>query len=108
MGRKAIANITRQQHGNVYADEYAKTFRESIISTEGLGRTLDKVQLGTTYSTDTHLKREFYQVDQLIQAREVRKAERDIFFVDIGVCDMDINMNVSLQVKFKEIDDALL
>merc|ERR1719284_645833 len=82
--RKAIVNITRQTHGNVYCDTYAKTLLDSMVLTESLSRTLDQLELETEYTTNSHLKRELSQVARLIQAREARKAERDFFFVDIG------------------------
>merc|ERR1712048_812853 len=42
-----------------------------------------------------------------IQAREVRKAERDFFFVDIGGWDMHSDMKNQLRGRFAEIDEAL-
>eukprot|EP00408_Alexandrium_pacificum_P016694 CAMPEP_0171184308 /NCGR_PEP_ID=MMETSP0790-20130122/15723_1 /TAXON_ID=2925 /ORGANISM="Alexandrium catenella, Strain OF101" /LENGTH=1834 /DNA_ID=CAMNT_0011649303 /DNA_START=65 /DNA_END=5569 /DNA_ORIENTATION=+ len=102
-----IANITAQQHGNVYAEAYADAFLNNIQVTESLGMVLDGVQLLTNFPTDTSLKRDLSQVAKLIAAREGRKAERDFFFVSIGGWDMHSNMKPSLDTRFGLIDDAL-
>ncbi len=80
---------------------------DAVSATEGLGRTLEAVQLSTGYSTDSGLKRQLYQVARLIKAREVRKSERDFFFVQTGGWDMHSNMLESINTRFDEVDEAL-
>merc|ERR1711904_141668 len=42
-----LGNITSQQYGNIYAEEYAKQLKESMTSSEDLGSYLDQVTLTT-------------------------------------------------------------
>merc|ERR1711939_204612 len=50
---------------------------------------------------------QFHQVARLIKARDLRKAERDLFVVRIGGFNAHSNAAEALLEKFKEINDAL-
>ncbi|CAJ1395594.1 unnamed protein product [Effrenium voratum] len=105
--REAISNITRQQHANVFSEQYAKVFLDSIETTEELGRAIEDVELATSYSTNSGLQKQLSQVAKLIRVREVRKAERDFFFVQVGGWDMHSNLNNGLVNSFGSINAAL-
>merc|ERR1711904_612434 len=93
--------------GNVYAEEYAKQLKEAMHSSEDLGSYLDQVTLATNYKAETKLETQFHQVARLIKARDLRKAERDLFVVRIGGFDAHSNAAEALQEKFTEINSAL-
>jgi len=103
----ALGNITSQKYGNMYAEEYAQQLEETMASSETLGNHLDQVTLTTNYNTDTGLKQQFHQVARLIKARDLRKAERDLFIVRIGGFDSHSNAAEALELNFKDINDAL-
>eukprot|EP00931_Biecheleriopsis_adriatica_P014766 TRINITY_DN1167_c0_g1_i6.p1 TRINITY_DN1167_c0_g1~~TRINITY_DN1167_c0_g1_i6.p1 ORF type:complete len:1841 (-),score=350.18 TRINITY_DN1167_c0_g1_i6:148-5670(-) len=107
MWRETIANITKQQHEHIFSEQYAKTFLESVETTESLGRAFEHVQLATDYRSDSSLEKQLEQVAKLIQVREVRQAERDFFFVQVGGWDMHSNMKPGLAAKFADINRAL-
>jgi cullin-associated NEDD8-dissociated protein 1 len=102
-----LGNITSQKYGNVYAEEYAKQLNEAMLGSEDLGQYLDQVTLTTNYKTETKLQQQFHQVARLIKAKDLRKAERDLFVVRIGGFDAHSNAAEALQEKFTEINDAL-
>mmetsp|Transcript_97170 Transcript_97170/g.208410 ORF Transcript_97170/g.208410 Transcript_97170/m.208410 type:complete len:589 (-) Transcript_97170:194-1960(-) len=102
-----ISNITRRQHKNIYCEEYARQFGEAIDSSETLGTYLDNVTLQTQYTHENKLEKQLHQVARLIATRDQRKAERDFFFVDFGGFDTHSDVSEVLDIKFKEIDDAL-
>merc|ERR1712193_535755 len=97
-----LGNITSQKYGNVYAEEYAKQLKESMASSEALGSYLDQVTLTTNYQAETELEKQFHQVARLIKARDLRKAERDLFVVRIGGFDAHSNAAEALQEKFPD------
>jgi len=102
-----LGNLTSQKYGNVYAEEYAEALREAMTSSEDLGDYLDQVTLTTNYKAETKLETQFHQVARLIKARDLRKAERDLFVVRIGGFDAHSNAAETLQEKFTEINSAL-
>ncbi|CAE7449815.1 PARC, partial [Symbiodinium sp. CCMP2592] len=65
------------------------------------------VELATEYSTSSSLENQLSQVAKLIRVHEVRKAERDFFFVRIGGWDMHSNLLSGLTSRFGEINRAL-
>merc|ERR1711953_184229 len=68
---------------------------------------LDNVQLETDYQTNSGLQKQLHQVARLIKAREERRAERDLFFVEVGGWDMHSDLKDKLNTKFTEVDDAI-
>merc|ERR1712193_270808 len=102
-----LGNITSQKYGNVYAEEYAKQLNEAMTSSEDLGAYLDQVTLTTNYKAETKLQQQFHQVARLMKARDLRKAERDLFVVRIGGFDAHSNAAEALQEKFTDINSAL-
>lgn len=105
--RGLIGNITGQLHKNVYAQEYLTRFAEAVQTSEELGGILDNVTLKTSYTTNSGLEKQLYQVARLISARSMRKAERDIFYVEVGGFDSHSEVIETLQEKFAEIDAAI-
>jgi uncharacterized protein (DUF1501 family) len=105
--RYVLGNITMQQHGNVYGQEYAKQLRDAIDSSESLGQILEGTTLQTTYKTEGSLAQQFHQVARLIASREQRKVERDIYYVNWGGWDFHSDVNENLQEKFAELDAAI-
>jgi len=103
--RGVMANITKQRHGNVYAEAFATTFSSSIDTIETLAEVLDGDLPG--YSQTSGLKRQLHQVAKIISSQTVRGAEREFFYVREGGFDMHRNMKMSLSNKFGTISSAL-
>jgi len=102
-----LKNITSQKHRNVYCEEYAKSMRKFVEASEELGTTLDATTLLTDYATDSSLSKQLNQVARLIAARQDRKVERDLFYVNIGGFDAHSNSAEVLDEKFQQINSAL-
>eukprot|EP00413_Alexandrium_margalefii_P016989 CAMPEP_0204527190 /NCGR_PEP_ID=MMETSP0661-20131031/8844_1 /ASSEMBLY_ACC=CAM_ASM_000606 /TAXON_ID=109239 /ORGANISM="Alexandrium margalefi, Strain AMGDE01CS-322" /LENGTH=537 /DNA_ID=CAMNT_0051533075 /DNA_START=99 /DNA_END=1712 /DNA_ORIENTATION=- len=98
-----ISSITAQLHGNVYSDQYAQAFRDSIDETERTKRMLDAVKLKTDFTGGGQL----VNVAKLIAARGQRNAERDFFFLRIRGWDMHTNLKTGLSESFQKVDEAL-
>eukprot|EP00931_Biecheleriopsis_adriatica_P030525 TRINITY_DN1799_c0_g1_i2.p1 TRINITY_DN1799_c0_g1~~TRINITY_DN1799_c0_g1_i2.p1 ORF type:complete len:1902 (+),score=314.24 TRINITY_DN1799_c0_g1_i2:62-5767(+) len=105
--RKVISNITSQQYGSLYSQEYTRAFFDAIESSESIGAALDGVELSTAYQTGSRLEKQLYQVARLIKARDLRRAERDFFFVELGGWDTHSSVKATLQDKFTEVDRAI-
>jgi len=102
-----LRNITRRTHQNVYCEQYAKSISNFVETGESLGNTLDAVTLETSFAGATGLGRQLKQVARLIAARETRKVERDLFYVNIGGFDAHTLGAQVLAERFTMIDDAL-
>mmetsp|Transcript_87322 Transcript_87322/g.137858 ORF Transcript_87322/g.137858 Transcript_87322/m.137858 type:complete len:522 (+) Transcript_87322:2-1567(+) len=102
-----IGNITSKVHRNVYAEEFSQQFREFIASSEELGGILNSAVLRTAFATTSKLGDQLKQVAKLISVRNLRKAERDFFYVTIGGFDSHSNVAQILTDNFAEIDGAL-
>lgn len=102
-----IGNITSMQHRNVYGEEYTRQLAEGLESSEKLGTFLDSATLQTTYPSETYLAKQLHQVAQMMATRAERKVERDVFYVSLGGFDTHGNVDETLNIKFKEVNDAL-
>jgi uncharacterized protein (DUF1501 family) len=102
-----VNTITAREHSNVYCEEFSKSLKSFVDSSETLGTKLDGVTLATSYTASSGLQKQLHQVSRLISARTARGAERDMFFVSIGGFDAHSNAAESLELKFTEINDAI-
>ncbi|CAK9034473.1 unnamed protein product [Durusdinium trenchii] len=104
-----IDNITGTQHGNIYCEEYAKRFQQSISFNLGLEKQLENAQLQTDYEINGYkpLQSQFKKAATLIAARAERQAERDFFFVEDGGWDAHSGVEDSLYKKFGEVNEAV-
>jgi cullin-associated NEDD8-dissociated protein 1 len=105
--RSVVGNATKIKYGNQYSDEYVRQLEAAVLSSERLGMHVDQVTLTTDYVAETELAKQLRQVAKLMATRDVRKAERDFFYVSIGGFDTHDDTNEVLDEKFTEIDDAL-
>ncbi|CAL1161568.1 unnamed protein product [Cladocopium goreaui] len=104
-----IDNITGTQHGNIYCEEYAKRFQQSISFNLGLEKQLENAELQTAYEISGYhpLRSQFKQAATLISARVDRQAERDFFFIEDGGWDSHKGVENALYTKFGEVNYAL-
>merc|ERR1711988_176809 len=103
-----LKNITNRTHHNIYCEEYAKSIRNFVQSSEDLGNTLDAVNLETDYkASGGWLSKQLRQVARLISARNARQVERDLFYVSLGGFDAHSNSGEVLDIKFEDINTAL-
>lgn len=106
--KTVIDNITSVQHGNIYAEEYVRKFSAAINFNEELGEQLKTAKLKTSYPTnEVSLSRQLKQVARLIAARDERRAERDVFYVEIGGWDTHSSVSQELNNRFGELNTAL-
>merc|ERR1712151_591797 len=104
--RTLIDDITEQRHGNVYAEEFAKSFRQTLKDTEHLGRALASAKLETNWGGNSGLKNRLKEIAKLMKVRQERKVDRDFFFTSLGGWDMHSNMKAGINDKFNEMDEA--
>merc|ERR1711912_179568 len=103
-----LKNITNRTHHNIYCEEYAKSIRNFVQSSEELGNTLDAVNLETDYSASGGwLSKQLRQVARLISARNARQVERDLFYVNLGGFDAHSNSGEVLEERFEASNSAL-
>jgi cullin-associated NEDD8-dissociated protein 1 len=105
----SVDQLTKQRYGNIYCEEYTRAFKDHLKSAEILADVLDQVTLDTasTFRRRTGLARQLHQVAKLIKSRELRTAERDLFFVQTGGFDTHGNQIARLAENFQGINDAL-
>jgi uncharacterized protein (DUF1501 family) len=105
----AIDSLTKQKFSNLYCEEYSRAFADHVKSSETLGAYLDQVTLETasSYKTETGLAQQLHQIARLIKARQLRGAERDLFFAQMGGFDTHFDQADKLTENFREIDGAL-
>eukprot|EP00931_Biecheleriopsis_adriatica_P065147 TRINITY_DN39780_c0_g1_i1.p1 TRINITY_DN39780_c0_g1~~TRINITY_DN39780_c0_g1_i1.p1 ORF type:complete len:1646 (-),score=248.85 TRINITY_DN39780_c0_g1_i1:346-5283(-) len=102
-----IQNVTSQNFGNIYCNEYAVLMSESLKSSEKLGSYLDSVALSTDYAAETSISHQLRQVARVIKTREARGVERDFFHVKLSGFDTHRATDSVLMEKFAEINDAI-
>lgn len=104
-----IDNITGTMHGNIYCEEYAKRFQQSISFNLGLEKQLENAELETDYEINGYkpLHSQLKKAATLISARVARQAERDFFFVEDGGWDSHKGVENALYGKFGDVNDAL-
>eukprot|EP00931_Biecheleriopsis_adriatica_P067095 TRINITY_DN4129_c0_g1_i1.p1 TRINITY_DN4129_c0_g1~~TRINITY_DN4129_c0_g1_i1.p1 ORF type:complete len:1919 (+),score=336.86 TRINITY_DN4129_c0_g1_i1:71-5827(+) len=105
--RDIVGNVTSFTYDNLYSEEYAKQFLESVKMGEEQGAMLDNASLTTEYSAESFLAQQLMQVAKLISARAVRKAERDVFYVRMGGFDTHSDMAEELEELYGSFNAAL-
>jgi len=104
--RTMIDEVTDQRYGNVYAEEFARSFKETMRDTERLGKTLAGVTLDTNWGGNSGLKTSLKEVSKLMKTRKERNVDRDFFFTSLNGWDMHNNMKIGINNKFNEMDEA--
>ena len=107
-----IENITKEQYGNVYSEEYAKNLGPMIDSVEYLVGQLGNVTLKTTWpesedGSATKLLKQFKTVSKLIATHTSRKAEREFFYVELGGFDTHNDVHATLDDLFALVDESV-
>ncbi|CAK9070322.1 unnamed protein product, partial [Durusdinium trenchii] len=110
--RPLIENITKEKHGNVYSEEYAKTLGGMIDNVEYLAGQLQNVTLGTTWpepedGSANRLLKQFKTISKLVASRTARKAEREFFYVELGGFDTHNDVHETLDELFALVDEGL-
>jgi len=105
--RTVIGNVTQVQHGQIYSEEFVQQLGRAIDDSEELGMHLEAATLDAQWDTGFSLSRQLQQVAKVIKSKEVRKAERDIFFVGIGGFDHHNEVLDALTGRFTEINSAI-
>ena len=111
-GRPLIENITKEKHGNVYSEEYAKTLGKMVDNVEYLAGQIQNVTLSTTWPEPEdwgrkRLLKQFKAISKLVASRTTRKAEREFFYVQVGGFDTHNDMHATLDKLFAVVDEGL-
>jgi len=106
--RDTIRNLTSQRHHNVYAEQYAVAFEETMVSVEQLGAAMEGVKVKTSevWKEETGLHKQFQQVSKLIQTANARKVNRELFYVQVGGWDHHTSMKANTMAQFRDMDAA--
>merc|ERR1719401_1988136 len=104
---QALLNVTTQQHRNPYTNVYTLALADSLKISETLIQMRSVQTIITEYPACGGLCGQLREVARLIGAREGRRAERDVFFVQTGGFDMHSNMKRSLDRRFMDINRDL-
>jgi len=104
---QTLLNVTTQQHRNPYTNVYSLALADALKITESLAAMRDVDAIVGDYPSCGGLCGQLREVARIIGARHVRKAERDVFFVQTGGFDMHSNMKASLARRFGDIDRDL-
>ncbi|CAK9084260.1 unnamed protein product [Durusdinium trenchii] len=110
--RPLIENITKEKHGNVYSEEYAKTLGKMVDNVEYLAGQIQNVTLSTTWPEPEdwgrkRLLKQFKAISKLVASRTTRKAEREFFYVQVGGFDTHNDMHATLDKLFAVVDEGL-
>ena len=100
---KLSENIAHSVYAETWSDLFEKAFNES----KQLSEELKEVTLDGPYQRNTNLAKEFENVAKLIKARGELGMDRQSFFVEVFGFDTHSDNGDVLNVKFKEINDAL-
>jgi uncharacterized protein (DUF1501 family) len=107
-----MMNITARAHSNIYADEYQRVFRLSLMESEDLGRYLDEIEM-PDYPSDNFkedgckLCFKFQQAARIIKTRGSRQAERDLFYINYNGFDMHNEVLEAIGKRWEEMDTAI-
>lgn len=109
--RPLIDNITKEELGNIYSEEYSKNLGKMVDSANILAGQLGNVTLSSTWPetedwTFLSLLRQFQAVSKLIATSQTRQIEREFFYVELGGFDTH-NEFEKLDELFAFIDDSL-
>lgn len=109
--RPLIANITKEELGNIYSEEFSKNLGKMVDSAEILAGQLGNVTLSSTWPetedwTFLGLLRQFQAVSKLIASSQTRQVEREFFYVELGGFDTH-NEFEKVDELFAFIDDSL-
>merc|ERR1719198_1283025 len=107
--RPLVDGIRGKKHESLYAEEFVQQLGEAIDSSERLGAFLANVSLETEGQfRDTKISSQLYQVAKLIRTHTLRKAERDLFFVQSGGWDLHSDVDGEKAAElWQEVDWAI-
>lgn len=75
-------NLIGQHFGNVYMEYYATELTNHLRESDEITKFLKNVELKTDWKPHkSRFEKQLYQVARFIAARNIRRAERDIFYV---------------------------
>ena len=103
-----MVNSATTPFTNVYAETYSNTllsgFGESSELSEFLG---DVTLLPAWKDKNSGLNKKFKMLTSLMQTREDRKADRDLYYVDQGGWDHHSAMKYNMEWRLQEVNDNL-
>lgn len=104
--REVLKNISSEQFGNIYCEEYVQQLSEIFDTTESLSSMLN-LNLATKFEELSSLDSQLKQVARLIKTRALRGAERDFFFVSLEGFDGHSDGGNKLADNFLTLNSAI-
>jgi len=101
-----IKNLTDQRFGNLYGEEYSETLRDIISSSEDAAKAMRTARLSSRWTQNGGLHARFKEVALLIKTREMRKVDRDIFYISASGWDHHSNVKQRIPGKFRYLNDV--
>ncbi|CAE7202317.1 unnamed protein product [Symbiodinium natans] len=109
--RELLKELTQQELGNIYCEEYAKSAGALVDSNQELYDQLANVTLMTTWSipdgTAGKLMQTMEAVAKLIVTRNERQVERDFFYVELAGFDTHNEIHEVMDENFDYLNIAL-
>jgi uncharacterized protein (DUF1800 family)/uncharacterized protein (DUF1501 family) len=102
-----IANVSKSESENIFAETFSSTLETSLRQTEHLGSLLNAVTLSTTFSEDDKVSQQLNQVSKIIKLRKDLQAERDVFIVTHGGYDTHNDVGDIYKGNLDEVNTAL-
>ena len=102
---RALNNATTTDSG-FYAETWSSKLSDSMTKQQLLKQEIDATEVTTIFPGGS-TSDEFEMVTRIMQTREARGAERDVFFVQDGGYDTHSNVDVSLVNNFQRINGVI-
>ena len=109
-----LVQLTKNQSGSVFAEASNRAIRSSLLSSEAVGAVVENATQHLTQDWEQlmdadagGLADQLYQVSRLIVARHQFRAERDVFYVDLGGFDVHNNVIDGMEARCGMIDNPL-
>jgi len=90
-----------------YGDSWSDKLLLALADNSLLFETLQHATLSTAFP-DTHIGKQMATIAKMMQIRDVRGKDRDVFFAEVGGWDMHFDIASPLEDRLKEIDNSLI
>ena len=92
---------------NVYGETYSNTLLAGFGESAELSEYVKNTALSAWNGENSSLAKKFQMVNKLMQTREDRKVDRDLYYVDHGGWDHHSAMKYNMEWRLQEVNDNL-
>ncbi len=107
--RNYVRNVNKVANlgSNLFSETWASQLHQGLHDNQMLFDALQDIVLDTPFSEDIHLQRQFETIAKMIKSKDVRGADRDIYFANMGGYDTHSNLNSEFDVLMTDLDQAM-